>query len=111
MGNDVLPATQIAGLVSRAVFLIACEEEMYIPLTSLMEGAEPIHIDCIVWCLACLYIILPPFCFFDITQHTGHCLRYLLVPILGINYTRQIRSGSDWFDILWYSFGMCVMEA
>jgi hypothetical protein len=48
MGNDVLPATQIAGLVSRAVFLIACEEEMYIPLISLMEGAEPIHIDCIV---------------------------------------------------------------
>jgi len=43
MGNDVLPATQIAGLVSRAVFLIACEEEMYNPLTSLMEGAEPIH--------------------------------------------------------------------
>ena len=31
MGNDVLPATQIAGLVSRAVFLMACEEEMYIP--------------------------------------------------------------------------------
>jgi len=43
IGNDVLPATRIAGLVSCVVhFWIACEEEMYIPLIQLMEGAEPI---------------------------------------------------------------------
>ena len=62
MGNDVLPATQIAGLVSRAVFLIACEEEMYIPLISLMEGAEPIHMhflfDALVVCILSYHLFV-----------------------------------------------------